>query len=171
MNKLSCLEPVELMIWLDQESEEPLLIAEHLQQCSHCQQLVQQLQEENLNLYNCLENIATPDLTEKILIQIMTTVPDTKLFYNVLWFILLSLTSLSAALTHYLFSPFWRADSWAIAGAKLYASFTNLYFTADSIGHYLLTHVIPGKPLLPALCLTVAILLFQLFNKRRYSNA
>lgn len=103
--------------------------------------------------------------------QILTTSPDTKLFYNVLWYLLLVITTTSSALTYYLANPILQADSWAIAGAKLYAAITNLYFIVDSIRLYLLTQAIPSKPLLPALTLMIVILLIQLYSKRRYSNA
>jgi len=170
MKKTTCPEPLELMIWLDQETEHPELIAEHLNTCPHCRGLVDEWQQENLQLSSLPDSLPCPDLTQRIMAQILPAPKETGIYYNVLWGLLLAMTTLAAALTNYLAWPLWRADSWAVAGAKAYAALVQLYFIVQRLANYLSERIFTGEPLLPALCLTAMLLLFNLIFKRRYSH-
>lgn len=168
MKEIHCPDPVELMIWLDQESPQPQLIAEHLQSCSRCRQLVAGMDAENQGIQHCLESVTSPDFTGRVLDRILALPAKTKDSSNIFWSILIIASIISATILNYLTLPIWRADTWAVAAAKIYGASTAVFFTFSSISRYIMAQVIPGKPLLPAFSLAAVILLVYMFTQRRY---
>ncbi len=165
-----CPAPEEILAWLDGELEGNL-IAEHIEECLHCQTMVDTVQTENALLSEMFKEIPDiPDISKKVMAQIEDISLRLNHLSSLLYVLLMASLSFSLVLFHNYLTHLINMDFWPVAIVKIGSFTAGLINSGYETINYILTKVLPGESLLPALIITVLVTLINIFIKRRLPN-
>lgn len=167
-----CPAPREIMSWLDGETHETY-IEEHLRDCTACSRLAEGLRRENNLLKSVFAELPRiPDLSARVMSRLAGLPRRLNPLEAAGAYILIVSAGLLVVLVNYYLtvSLFVPHGPQLLSVLKSLTFLTDVFLSLRAVTEYALSAVFSAQPLLPAVLVTLLLVLINIFNKRRYSN-
>ena len=167
-----CPDRIKIQGWLDSARADET-VAAHVAGCRCCRELAEKIEAENLLIKATLESLPPmPDLSEKIMLQVMALASPVKNRpYQALALLFILSSSLGLLLLFHGITGFFSSVSWSVAFIKFMSFAASFIMYSSIIIDYILGWIFSAQPLVPSLSVTVAVILINWLQKRRLYNA
>lgn len=170
MNDLNrCPDLEQLMAWMDMELEDEQLAA-HISRCQACQELINNMQQENNQLRAMLDFIPVPDLTGRVMAGVEKQGQSIDILYNIISYLVAAGAAVIVILAYHLLPGLTDFEFRPVAVIEVLSAANRLVVFIGDTMKLITAGMFRGAPIIPPLVLVLALLLVNLIGKRRLSD-